>query len=248
MVTRNALILGLVCILVMFLVCTACVTMAAGKPEGDMPLRTRLCESAASFLSQRVSTPGDSVSVVVDLPSLGVRSADIASYTFEILSAKPVAGTVPFKVNLLGKDGTETSLAATARVRIFDTVAVAARRVGRHEILVRGDIRLERREVTPLRDGYFTDPAELAGKRVRRVITSGYLLQTSDVEPVPVVERGSGVTVSVVMGAVTVTSKAKALEDGDLGDLIRVQEITTGKRLIGMVAGERLVILDKSML
>lgn len=248
MATRRVFILGLACTLVTFLVCAVCVTVAVGKPEGDLTLRARLSDAAVSFLKDRVSTPGDSVSVTVDLPPIGVRSAGVDHYTFELLSPKPVAGTVPFRVNLVCKDHTEISVTATARVRIFDIAAVAARRIGRHEVLAADDIRLERREVTQLRDGYFTYPAELAGKRVRRVIAAGYLLQTSDVERVPVVERGSGVTVSVVIGSVIVTSKAKALEDGELGELISVQEITTGKRLTGVVAGERLVILDKSML
>lgn len=211
-------------------------------------LREKIEQQAVTFLAHNVTAPHDSLVITVRLPSVSVSADKVRELGFDMLSARPVVGTVPLKVTLFLDGGASQSLTATARVRIYDTVAVSAGRLGRHETLESEDIRLERREVTYLSDAYFTEPGELIGKRTKRLTGVGKILMASDVERIPLVERGSSVMVSVVVGAVTVSSKARALEDGCLGDHISVQDTGTRKRLTGVVAGERLVVLDTSTL
>jgi flagella basal body P-ring formation protein FlgA len=216
----------------------------AGDAAVATSLKERIRESAAVFVSQRVSVPHDSVHVEVDLPAISTRTADVADFRFALLSTKQVAGTVPLKVTLSLRDGNKTSFTATARATLYNTVAVANTRLGRHEVISENDIRFEHRDVTRLADSYFCVPEQVVGKRVKRVTGVGTVLKSSDVEVIPLISRGSGVIVSIVVGAVSVTSKAKALEDGEMGELIRVQDLVTGKRLTGTVAGDRFVVLD----
>ena len=204
--------------------------------------------SVESFILDRVTMPADSVAVSVDLPFIAVEPHEIADFTLDLFSAKPVTGTVPVKVAFLLDGGGTITYAATARVRAFADVLVAAERLDRYEIITEGAFRVERREITNLTDAYFAEPADIVGKRARRVISPGTVLRASDIEVVPLVDRGAGVTIAVVLGKVTVTSKAKALEDGQMGELIKVQDLTTGKRLVGTVMGKSLVVLDERML
>lgn len=237
-VLRTAALLAVV------LVATGGFPDAAASPSLEERVRTEV----KAFTAGAVTMPGDSIAVSVDLPSIDVPLRDVLDTGFELMSSKPVAGTVPIRVTLYLKDGTATAFAATARVRIYDTVLVAARRLNRHEVLPEDAVRLERRDVTNLGDAHFTEAGQVAGQRVKRIITPGTLLRGSDIEIIPVVARGSSVMVRVEIGAVTVNSRAKALEDGEIGELIKVQDLTTGKRLVGTVAGERLVVLDEAML
>jgi flagella basal body P-ring formation protein FlgA len=230
--------------------CAAAAMVLALLP-GDafgMTLRDLIEERAGVFLSQNVSAPHDSLAVTIGVPAVEIEPEDVKDIGFDILSARPVGGVVPFKVTLFLADGTAPDLTATARVRLYDTVAVSTGRIQRHQILGADDIRLELREVTNLADAYFSDPLELIGKRTKRLTSVGRILMASDVEPDPLIKRGSGVMVCVAIGAVTVSSKAKALEDGSLGDVIKVQDLGTRKRLMGVVAGKRLVLLDASAL
>jgi flagella basal body P-ring formation protein FlgA len=204
--------------------------------------------SVEDYVRCRVTQPGDSVAVSVDVPVFGVEPHEVADFALDLLSSKPVVGTVPVKVTFTLSGGGELTYAATARVRVFADVLVVDERLSRHEIVTGDALRTELREVTNLTDAYFTDAAEAEGKRARRVISPGRILKASDVERVPLVDRGAGVTVAVVLGSVTVTSKARALEDGEMGEIIKVQDLTTGKRLVGTVAARGLVVLDESML
>jgi flagella basal body P-ring formation protein FlgA len=211
-------------------------------------LRSRVIEEGSAWLAERVTAPHDSVDVALDLPRLSLRGSEVAEVGFDLVSDRPVVGTVPLKVDLTLQDGAVESAIATARVRLYAEVVVAAARIGRHEVISPDGLRKELREVTLATDGYFRSIGELAGLRARRLLAPRRLILVSDVEKVPMIERGSGVTVSVVIGPVQVTSKAKALEDGDLGEMIKIQDVVTGKRLMGTVAGRRLVLLDQSML
>jgi flagella basal body P-ring formation protein FlgA len=217
------------------------------QASGDS-LRQLIEDEAILFLSQNISAPHDSLAITIGLPAVPVEPADVADIAFDMLSGRPAGGTVPFKVTLFLSDGTTREVTATARVRIYDTVAVSSSRIQRHEILGSNDIRLERREITHLADACFSDPLELVGQRTKRLTGIGKIFTASDVEPDPLIKRGSGVMVCVAIGSVTVSSKAKALEDGGLGDVIKVQDLGTRKRLTGIVAGERLVLLDASTL
>jgi flagella basal body P-ring formation protein FlgA len=240
---RTAAILSL-----LGLVLTAFPGMAGGSPATRASLTETVRGSVESFVRERVTMPADSVAVTVDMPVFGIEPEDIADFRLDLFSAKRVAGTVPVKVTFILESGHELAYAATARVRAFASVLVAAERLDRHEIVRGKALRREKREVTNLTDAYFSDPEEVRGQRTRRVISPGRIITASDVEEVPLVDRGAGVMVTVVMGRVTVTSKAKALEDGDMGECIKVQDLTTGKRMVGMVAGKGLVVLDESML
>jgi flagella basal body P-ring formation protein FlgA len=223
-------------------------TAVAGKAGTVRSLAETVRGSVESFLLDRITMPADSVAVAVTLPVFAVKPGEVADFSLDLLSTKPVRGTVPVKVTFLLTGGGSLAYAATARVRAFADVLVAAERLNRHEIVTEGALRVERREITNLTDAYFADAAAVEGKRTRRVMTPGTVIGASDVEAIPLVDRGMGVTVAVVLGKVTVTSKARALEDGEMGELIKVQDLTTGKRLVATVAGKSLVVLDESML
>jgi flagella basal body P-ring formation protein FlgA len=220
------------------------VCLGLGDASQSAKVKQGITQAACAFLQGAVTAPHDSIAVALDLPALTETGGGITDYSFELLSAQSPAGTVNLRITLFLKDGSTQPVMATARVRIYDRVCVAARRFDRHESLSGDGLRIERREVTSLADGYYSDLARIVGKQTKRIISVGSILQASDVQDVPLVARGSGVMVSVVIGAVTVVSKGKALEDGDLGQVITVQHLATGKRLFGTVAGRGLVVLE----
>ncbi len=222
---------------------------SASVASNNNPVEEELRSAIRDFVAKRVSIPYDSLSVTVEVPHITYAKREVRNFSVDLYTtSKAVVGTVPVRVDLDLADGRSVTLAATTRVRVFSDVVVASRRLGRHKRLSPEDLRFERREVTSLRDAYFVNPDDVVGKRTRRIIAGGSLILASDVEEVPLVTRGTGVAISVVVGAVTVTSRGTALEDGDLGETIAVKDVTTGKRLYGRIVGERVVVIDVSQL
>jgi flagella basal body P-ring formation protein FlgA len=112
------------------------------------------------------------------------------------------------------------SLSFVADVRVKGDVPVAARRIDRGTELQPDMFVTARRDITdcsPLRLD------EVSGQRSRRVIVPGAVLTTDLAEPVPLIDRGSPVTVVAQQGAVRVSRSGVALSDARLGEPLRVR-------------------------
>lgn len=207
-----------------------------------------LQEGLLDFVRSQVGIPFDSISVWLDSPNPKLDTKSIVDVKFERVNERPLVGTCLLRISISLSDGSQRDALVTARVRIYRKVAVASLRLPAKKVILPDDIRIEMREVTSLSDRPITSHEEILGQRTRRSIPAGRVLLASDFEPIPVIERGSSVMISVVIGAVTVTSKAVALEDGSIGEKIWVQDVTTKRRLIGTVVGKGLVVLERPAL
>lgn len=78
------------------------------------------------------------------------------------------------------------------------------------------------------------------GLRARRPIAAGAPLSWRDVSARPPVERGASVTLRVSAGAVRIEERGYALDDGNLGAIVRVK-LTSGAALSARVIGSALV-------
>lgn len=226
--------------------------VSTGFTEIQQPLDTltekTLQEGLLAFVRSQVGIPFDSISVSLDLPNLQLDSKSITDIKFERINERPLVGTCLLRILASLIDGSQSNVLLTARVRIYRKVAVASLRLPPKKVIWSDDIRIEMREITSLTDRPITSHEEVSGQRTRRSIPAGRILLASDFEPIPVIERGSSVMISVVIGAVTVTSKAVALEDGAIGEKIWVQDVTTRRRLIATVVGKGLVVLERPAL
>lgn len=153
-------------------------------------------------------------------------------------------GPVILSVEFLEGDRLVEKRIVSARVRVWREVLVTERRLGRHEAIGDGDVRLERREIRTIADEVFGSAGVLEGMRTRRILGEGEIVQTDDVELIPLVRRGEKVMLTVTYGGITVSAMAKALDDGVRGETVRVKNERSGRRLYGVVVAEGLVRVD----
>lgn len=126
-----------------------------------------------------------------------------------------------------------------AELRIFDHVVVAARSLGRQEILSAKDLRLERRELTPRLGQPVTRIDDVVGKQVIRGIASDEVITVAAVERPTLLKRGSPITMVFDSGPLRVETQGVAEEGGRIGDLIQVKNPASGKLLRGVVLDGR---------
>mgnify|MGYP003733786877 CR=1 FL=1 len=118
--------------------------------------------------------------------------------------------------------------------RLVQEVVVAARDLRRGEILTADDLQVELREI---RGGWGEGRSleEFLGLRTTRMVLAGTPLTELHVEAVPLIERGTAVTILVHTGSVTVTAPGIARQSGGLGDLIEVENTLSRQRVTGEV-------------
>ena len=85
---------------------------------------------------------------------------------------------------------------------------------------------------------------ELVGMSPRRVLGSGAPVRLSDLRPPVVVPRGERVTMNVRYGVLTVTAMGRSLEEGAMGQTIRVVNVDSNRTVEALVTGPNQVAVD----
>ena len=119
-------------------------------------------------------------------------------------------------------DGTQS---ITVAGRIYRTVDVPtlSRRVAAGDIVGREDIQWQTARAEMVARNVILDPDKIVGKEAIRPLPSDQPVRNGDVRPPVIVTKGSLVTMIVQSPTMTLTSKGKAMENGSLGEAVRIQ-------------------------
>ncbi len=150
-------------------------------------------------------------------------------------------GSNMLDVTVYSLDGVYKEFSTVARVRTYDNVVVAKRMLDRHQKITEDDLEVQRIETTKINRHFFRRETPIVGKRTKQIIQKGRIIFAGMVELPPVVKRGDVVKIKIILNNVEVTALGQALEDGRLGDTIRVKNISSGKRLRAEVVDDKTV-------
>ena len=114
---------------------------------------------------------------------------------------------------------------------------IIVRPVSRGDFLTREDLGLQ----TLSRKGGsgFTDIDELVGRRAKKSLHAGLVLHDRHLQPDWMVQAKQTVSVVNNTGGIQVTTAGIALENGRLGDLVKVKNLSSNSILHGFVAGTK---------
>jgi len=163
-----------------------------------------------------------------------VRWACIGALVAALLAVGPVSD---------GARPVPTAFAADGARQVV--VMVPTRRMLAGEIIEPEDLREASVSAESLRPSAIVEAKNLVGMQVRRALSPGRVILSSSIQTPVLVARNSEVTVVFVDGTLRLTMKAKALDDGSLGEVIRVANPSSGKILFASVAGAGEVHISK---
>lgn len=135
------------------------------------------------------------------------------------------------------------NIAVSATLEALAEVAVTTGDLRRGTILHEENIEFAQRDINRLRAPCY-DIEELLGQRLKRSLRKGDVVERSAVAFPPMIKRGEMVTITAQKGALTVTAKGMAQQNGSAGDLIRVRNISSQKDLICKVTGPVAVAVE----
>ncbi len=123
---------------------------------------------------------------------------------------------------------------AWVRLEVFRSrpVLVLVHNGRRGQELTRDDVEVRGGNAVP---GALTDPAEALGKRLARGLKAGSPLTARDLETVPVVDRGDTLLLVARVGGVTASLPGRAMEPAGIGDMLRVESLSSGQTLSGVL-------------
>lgn len=174
------------------------------------------------------STPLNRVQVSTKIqPTVGIDDITYDPRTFRFASVVSIPANSP----------AGEKLRLTGRVYPMTKVPVPAHGLDRGEIINKRDLKFTRIRTERLMPDTVTNMADLVGMAAKRPIQVGALVRQSDIERPILVERNSMVTVSLVHGALALSTQGKALESGAMGDTVRIMNSRSKQIFEGEVSG-----------
>ena len=114
---------------------------------------------------------------------------------------------------------------------------IVVRPVSRGDLLTREDLGLQ--TLSRSGSGGFTDIDELVGRRAKKSLRTGLIVHDRHLQPDWMVHAKQSVSVVNNTGGIQVTTAGIALENGRLGDLVKVRNLSSNSILHGFVAGTK---------
>ncbi len=152
------------------------------------------------------------VPVDVDLSDLEVESFSLSERKdrFSAVLSVPSGGDIPTKLSLSGM------------VEEVREIPVFSRSVLPGEIIMQSDLSWIKYPANRLNGRAILSSHQLVGMTVRRPARTDKPLSTSDIVAPVAVAKGDAVTMMVRAGAMVLSTSGRALENGGIGDTIRV--------------------------
>ena len=113
----------------------------------------------------------------------------------------------------------------------------------RGESVKDADVTMERRDVLVLRDAYVNFPHADENLQLSENIPAGQPVLNHSVRQKPIIQRGAMVDGIFQDGALSISLKVELLEDGLLGQNVRVRNPKTKRELHGKVQNDQTVVI-----
>lgn len=133
--------------------------------------------------------------------------------------------------------------AVTLYVRLLADLLVPDRDIKRHENLSSEMFTTKCLDVTSLTESVLSDAVLLEGCRARQNLPAGRYVSLTKIEKIPDVASGDQVIMVGLANLFEVKTKGIALENGQIGETIKVRNIDSRKVVIGRVTGPGAVVI-----
>ena len=120
-------------------------------------------------------------------------------------------------------------------VTVLVSAPVYAADITARETLPRGTI-LTAEMVDLAENGTMMGQEELIGKELKRAVYKGYPIRTADVQEPVLVKRNALVRMTYAAGPLSIQTQGRAMEQGALGDVIAILNLSSRARVYGTVS------------
>ncbi len=124
------------------------------------------------------------------------------------------------------------------RIELFDDVLVLTQAVHKGQIIDNSLVKHQKKNISRLNNGYYSQQIELEGLEARRNIRRGTILTPASLSPRLMVKSGQQVTLILDYKGLQIKSSGQALQSARRGDVVKVRNNQSRKIVEGVVSGE----------
>ena len=186
----------------------------------------------------------DSSDIVVSKFNVfGNRNIPSGRLIIKIINEKgsDLKGYVKLSAYLIKKGKIKRKILLKGWVDVFGNIVVAKRRIKKGQIIGRDDIYLSKVNISRISDDYINNPELVVGKITRHNILKGRYIKRWMVEIPPLIKKGERVIILAENRFFKITAHGISLEDGLLGETIRVINEMSRKEIYARVISDSIV-------
>lgn len=150
-------------------------------------------------------------------------------------------GNFSIMIDFRVDDDSLRKIIVSGKLSVIRDIVKAARNINSGDIITSEDVILVSEKRKYFRKSLITDTNAVLGKRATRRIQADQPIQTGMFEVPPAVEKGDRVVIKAENNQVLITASGKALEEGCVGDQIRVRNTSSGREIVATVKRSDLV-------
>ena len=213
----------------------AVLTRAATRITADMIREAVVAKLTAQDVKGKVEVVFDNHALEVDLPVERAPDFALNNFNYDAMSKR-------FRADLLAENGAGgLSLPVTGRVTVKIDVPVPAHRMEAGTTVGAADIDWLTVADDHAGGDMLTDAAQLIGHETRHDLAAGQPVHARDIMPARLVVRGSLVTLKIETPMMLITAQGRALQDGAVGETVRVTNTQSNRVVEGVVEASGLV-------
>lgn len=166
-------------------------------------------------------------------------------YNVEVRKPKKLVGMTTVQVLLIGKTK-QIKLQYLANVKIREDVLIVARSINRKTALSKRIIEVQEKDITNqilAKKTIFKSKDDIAGLRTKSFLKKGDILTRANTETIPDILKNREMSMKISKSNLSVTMRVKTLEEGFIGDIIKVMNEKYKKVLLAQVINGKEVVL-----
>lgn len=204
------------------------------KPD---PTFHTLRELLVADLSQRLNIPADMLQLTFDAQDDKLLTLAEPVFKFDVQPSRARAlGNVSWQVTVQ-TDSASKKVTIPAVARAWLDQVVVAQPLTAHKVLEASDLTTHRVLVDSMPEEHLLHIDQCVGQEAARDLQPGTVMTTQVVNPVALIKPGQLVTINLRKGTMELRSVARAMEEGSLGQTIRVRNENTRDMLDVTVVG-----------
>jgi len=132
----------------------------------------------------------------------------------------------------------------SAIIYIYKDVIVLSQPIKRGELYSKHNLQLEKKELSTLRSGFFTDVKNIINKQASRNLSIGSVISQSNMTEPKIIKRGEKVTINISNSNFAISATGIALMDGKKNQNIRIKNIKSKQVIYATVVKQGQVVVS----
>ena len=214
------------------------------RRQSDMVARADVEQAILSRLIELGAEDDMSVTMGNRMLRLHVAIGQIPSVAVDDIVYDPRSRRFSAVLRAPADDPAAPRVRASGRLQRMSEIPVPARDLPRGTVIKAADLKWIRMPTRRLHREVIGDTADLIGKTPRRSLRRDRPIRFAEVRRPSLVNKRGLVTLHLRVGNMSLSARGKAMQDGSLGDVVRVTNLQSKTIVEGVVIGPNKVRID----